>query len=161
MSDDITHSLFTMFRRFLIIALIAPQGGMGHKNLMISRPLSMCIAAALFLALAGCGSAPSSSARGASGPASIDVTTARSASGPIGTACLIHNRRLASQQRCGCVQAAADLTLSQSEQQRGVRFFSEPDLLQQIRQSDAPANERFWASWKAFSQTAEDLCRSS
>ena len=80
------------------------------------------------------------------------------ASGPIGTACLIHKRPGATPARCGCVQAAANNTLNQAQQQRSVLFFSEPGRLQDIRQSDAPANERLWEAWKRFAETAEALC---
>lgn len=91
-------------------------------------------------------------------PAAIDASTPRFAEGPIGTACKIHNRGQANTARCGCIQAAANLTLSQSQQQRSVRFFNEPELLQAVKLSDTPANERFWKEWAAFAETAENLC---
>ncbi|WP_227271684.1 hypothetical protein [Roseobacter weihaiensis] len=93
-------------------------------------------------------------------PASVE-NAPRFATGPIGAACLIHNRRVADQERCGCIQAAANLTLSQSDQQRAVRFFGEPELLQQIKLSDSPENERFWYAWAGFAETAETMCASS
>lgn len=80
------------------------------------------------------------------------------AEGAIGNACLVHRRTGATRSRCGCIQAAADLTLSQSEQQRGTAYFSDPGQLQDVRQSDSPANERFWQAWTRFAETAEALC---
>lgn len=80
------------------------------------------------------------------------------AAGPISTACLAHQRPRATPARCSCIQAAANNTLSQSQQKRSTLFFSEPGRLQDVRQSDAPANERFWAAWKQFAETAEKLC---
>jgi len=94
--------------------------------------------------------------------AQIDLASApRFAQGPVGTACKIHNRDVATARVCGCIQAAADMTLSQSQQQRAVRFFAEPELLQQMKLSDTPANERFWKSWARFAETAELLCESA
>ncbi|MEP2640821.1 hypothetical protein [Roseobacter sp.] len=80
------------------------------------------------------------------------------ASGPIGAACLAHQRKGATRARCGCVQAAANQTLSAEQQQRSVRFFSEPGQLQDVRQSSAPGNERFWDAWKQFADRATLLC---
>ncbi|WP_295316521.1 hypothetical protein [Roseobacter sp.] len=53
------------------------------------------------------------------------------------------------------------MTLSQADQQRGVRFFSEPELLNEIKVSDSVANEAFWDRWDRFSETAERLCGSA
>jgi hypothetical protein len=110
--------------------------------------------------VAACGDAPKTAPSTIKvAPAEINASTARFASGPIATACLIHDRRGASKARCGCVQAAANLTLSQAQQQRSSRFFNEPELLQAIKLSDTPENERFWAVWAAFAETAEELCK--
>ncbi len=123
----------------------------------------MQAAAAAFamLALSACGSGGSApAARTASPVAPVELASVpRFAQGPVGTACTIHNRKRANAQRCGCIQAAADLTLSQSQQQRAVRFFAEPELLQQMKLSDTPANERFWDAWAQFAETAELMCR--
>lgn len=89
----------------------------------------------------------------------VDISSApRFAQGPLATACNIHNRRTANAEQCGCIQAAANLTLSQAEQQRAVRFFSEPELLQSVKLSDTPENERFWYRWARFAETAERMC---
>ena len=78
--------------------------------------------------------------------------------GPIAKACTVGDRRAASQARCGCVQAAADRTLSQKQQQSSIIYFDDPGLLQTVRQSGARSNERFWADWTHFADTAEALC---
>lgn len=97
-------------------------------------------------------------ARGAA-PAQLELATAtRFAQGPVSTACRTHNRQSADASRCGCIQAAADLTLSQSQQKRGARFFADPELLQQMKLSDTPQDERFWDTWARFAETAELLC---
>ncbi|AVL53852.1 hypothetical protein CEP88_15415 [Roseobacter denitrificans] len=122
-----------------------------------SRVLRLGLAGALMLGLAACGGGGATPAPKTLTPVSLEGAQ-RFATGPIGTACNIHNRRTASQARCGCVQAAANLTLTQAEQQRSARFFAEPELLQQVKLSDSPASERFWYAWAAFAQTAEVLC---
>lgn len=114
--------------------------------------------------LAACSSAPAPRGTGGAQSQSVSFdtgTVSRFATGPIGTACLIHDRRNASRALCGCVQAAADMTLSQADQQRGVRFFSEPEMLNEIKVSDSVANEAFWDRWDRFSETAERLCGSA
>ena len=84
---------------------------------------------------------------------------ARFASGPILTACTRQPISGATRARCGCVQAAANLTLSPSDQQRGARFFEDTEVLQAMKISDTPANERFWDRWERFAETAESMCR--
>ncbi|MBW4707118.1 hypothetical protein KX928_04895 [Roseobacter sp. YSTF-M11] len=115
-------------------------------------------AGGLLLLLACGGTAPDrrSADTGISDPQAIPVSFA---SGPIGTACLVHDRPNATRARCGCIQAVADRTLTQQQQKRSVVYFSDPGLLQDVRQSDAPGNARFWEAWKNFAETAETVCR--
>lgn len=120
-----------------------------------ARPLG---ALALAVFLAACGGSREPAPRIA--VAEIDLQGAnRFAEGPINTACTIHYRRTGKAQKCGCIQAAANRTLSQAQQQRAVRFFAEPELLQRIKLSDTPPDERFWEDWARFAETAEALCR--
>jgi hypothetical protein len=81
------------------------------------------------------------------------------ATGPIGSACLSDQRAQSSRARCGCIQAVADATLSDSQQRRATAYFDDPGSLQEVRQSDNPGNERFWSDWTRFADTAEQLCR--
>lgn len=119
--------------------------------------LRLGLAGAVMLGLAACGGGGANTQPNTLTPVTLEGAQ-RFATGPIGAACNVHNRRTASKARCGCVQAAANLTLSQSEQQRSARFFAEPELLQQVKLSDSPASERFWYAWAAFAETAETLC---
>lgn len=80
------------------------------------------------------------------------------ASGPISSACRSAGRKQASRERCGCVQAVADRSLSAGEQRRGAAFFRDPQKAQDTRQSDNASNERFWLNWKAYSAEAAKLC---
>lgn len=83
------------------------------------------------------------------------------ATGPLQQACMADSRKAASSARCGCIQAAANQSLSAADQRRGVKYFSDPHALQQVRQSDNPSNERFWKAWKAFGQDAATMCANS
>lgn len=80
--------------------------------------------------------------------------------GTIEHACMNGGRKAANHMLCGCIQAAADLTLSRSEQRRAARFFKDPHKAQQTRQSSRTSDERFWRSYKAFGRTAEIHCGS-
>lgn len=81
------------------------------------------------------------------------------ASGPISSACMASDRRARSRALCGCIQAAADQTLSRSEQRRAVAFYKDPHSAQEIRQSDRANDERFWKAYRAYGDRAERLCR--
>jgi hypothetical protein len=48
--------------------------------------------------------------------------------------------------------------LSRSDQLKAVGFFEQPELLQRIKLSDTPENERFWYAWARFAETAERMC---
>ena len=80
------------------------------------------------------------------------------ASGPIQQACQAAGRKSASRARCGCIQAVADWTLSPQDQRRGAGYFSNPQALQDARQSDGTANARFWEAWKAYGREAAEFC---
>ncbi|MCV3274350.1 hypothetical protein [Roseobacter sinensis] len=120
------------------------------------RPSLFCV----ILVLSACGGRSPAPSQPIVSPPPLPVAgaPAQFATGPIGTACLVHRRPGATRERCGCIQAAANQTLSPSQQQRSVRFFSEPGLLQDIRQSDNPANRTFWETWNRFADTAETFC---
>ncbi|MCO6381325.1 MAG: hypothetical protein JXQ91_18650 [Vannielia sp.] len=66
--------------------------------------------------------------------------------------------RGASRSLCSCIQRVADFELSRSEQKKGAKFFKEPQLAQDTRQSDHPGNEVFWKKWKKFGVTAAASC---
>ncbi len=120
-------------------------------------PIRFLVGSAFFAALSACDSGSSAPGRIELAEVSIEGAP-RFAAGPVATACNIHNRGTANRQKCGCIQAAADLTLSQAQQQRSTRFFTEPELLQAVKLSDTPQNERFWYEWERFAETAERMC---
>ena len=73
-------------------------------------------------------------------------------------ACLSSDRGAGQRGLCGCIQDAANRTLSQKDQKLAASFFKEPDKAQRIRQSDSRNHERFWDRYKNFAQTAETYC---
>lgn len=113
----------------------------------------MVIALFALSALAACGGgATNYTTRGAYAPTQLHAT------GPLQRACMSQGRKAASSQRCGCIQAVANQKLSPAEQKRGVKAFSDPHKVQVWRQSDRSADNAFWASWKAFGQSASRVC---
>ena len=61
---------------------------------------------------------------------------------------------------CGCIQDAANLTLTTKDQRLAATFFADPDRAQEIRQSKRSSHEVFWQRYKNFGQTAELFCNS-
>ncbi len=94
----------------------------------------------------------------AAAPATV-TRVAPVASGPISQACLSSNREARSRALCGCIQYAANETLTSSQQNRAVTFYSDPAAAQSIRQSDRASDERFWDAYRAYEERAETICR--
>ena len=87
------------------------------------------------------------------------ATTAPAAlAGPIELACLRSDRAAANRSLCGCIQNVADRVLTGREQRLAAKFFKDPHLSQEVRQSDRASDEAFWLRYKAFGATAEANC---
>ncbi|MGB3406191.1 MAG: hypothetical protein WBA67_01730 [Jannaschia sp.] len=115
-------------------------------------PIKLSFLLAAMLVLSACGG-------GGYRSGGTDVVVARSyATGPLQTACLRSDRRAANRQLCGCVQAAANATLSGGDQTKAVRFFKDPHLAQEVRQSDRASDEAFWKRYRSFVDVAERSC---
>ena len=78
--------------------------------------------------------------------------------GELAKACIAADRSAASPRLCSCVQNVANQTLNSSDQALAVRFFSDPQLAQDTRQSDNRGSEAFWQRYKAFSNAARRSC---
>ncbi len=105
------------------------------------------------LALAGCG--------GGGPRETVRAPVARAvplSSGPISRACMVSGREGRSARLCGCIQAAADLSLTPAQQRRAVGFYADPHLAQEARQSDRPADEQFWIAYVNYGRRAEEMC---
>lgn len=79
--------------------------------------------------------------------------------GVIERACLSSDRAAGNRALCGCIQDAADLTLSGGDQRRAATFFKDPHKAQVVRQSDNSRDEAFWLRYREFGATAESFCR--
>lgn len=80
------------------------------------------------------------------------------ATGVIERACVKSDRSAATRTACNCIQDVANIKLSRAEQKFAAKFFSDPHLSQEIRQSDHPSNERFWKKYKEFGTVAARNC---
>ncbi|MCV6825213.1 MULTISPECIES: hypothetical protein [Halocynthiibacter] len=78
----------------------------------------------------------------------------------IENACNSSGRKAANRALCGCIQDAADMILTRSDQRKAAKFFKDPHQAQVIRQSSKASDERFWLRYKEFGQTAETFCSS-
>ncbi|NIY77998.1 hypothetical protein HCZ23_00740 [Celeribacter sp. HF31] len=78
--------------------------------------------------------------------------------GAIERACMSSDRAANNRALCGCIQQAADLTLSNSDQRQAAKFFKNPQKAQDIRQSDNSSHEAFWRRYKVFGETAAQYC---
>ena len=86
------------------------------------------------------------------------LTSSIAHAGLIERACMKSDRQAASRALCGCIQDVADATLTSGDQKLAAKFFKDPHMAQEIRQSDRSSHERFWKKYKAFGQTAETYC---
>lgn len=80
------------------------------------------------------------------------------AAGMIERACMKSDRQAANRALCGCIQDAADITLTGSDQKLAAKFFKNPQMAQDIRQSDRRGHEIFWERYKSFGETADTYC---
>jgi hypothetical protein len=78
--------------------------------------------------------------------------------GPIERACLSSGRSAANRALCACIQNAANLTLTRSDQSMAARFFRDPERAQAIRSSDSRSHDAFWERYTGFGATAEAMC---
>lgn len=79
------------------------------------------------------------------------------AGGKIERACNKSDRQ-ASRSTCKCIQRVANNELSRTDQKLAAKFFKDPQLAQDTRQSDNAGKERFWKRYKNFGNTARETC---
>ena len=92
-------------------------------------------------------------------PMSVMTAPTAEAGSTIERACMKSNRRAASKPLCGCIQRVADQMLTRRDQKMAAKFFSDPHRAQEMRQSDREAHEAFWKRYKAFGQSAGNICK--
>ena len=79
--------------------------------------------------------------------------------GVINRACLKSDRSAATPTLCRCIQKVANATLSRSERRKASKFFRDPHMAQEVRQSDRRGDEEFWKRYRAFGERAQTTCR--
>jgi hypothetical protein len=72
-----------------------------------------------------------------------------------------NSQRNAEPSICSCIQKVADIKLSRRDQKQAAKFFTDPQLAQDTRQSDNPSKEQFWLRYKAFGVLAAENCSTS
>ena len=77
--------------------------------------------------------------------------------GPIERACMASDRG-GNRSLCGCIQQAADMTLSGGDQRRAAKFFKDPEAAHATWVSQTASDDAFWERYKSFGQTAEAYC---
>ena len=78
----------------------------------------------------------------------------------IKNACMGSDRAGGNYALCGCIQDAANRTLTNSDQRLAATFFNNPHRAQEIRQSNRRSHEVFWERYRNFGNAAETFCRS-
>ena len=86
------------------------------------------------------------------------ASAAMVSAGTIERACNKSDRKAANRALCGCIQDVADATLSNKDQSLAAKFFKDPHMAQEIRQSDRSSHEAFWKRYKEFGATAKTYC---
>jgi hypothetical protein len=89
----------------------------------------------------------------------VTVSGGAASATQIERACLTSDRPGTSRVICGCIQDAANLTLSSKDQRLAASFFRNPEKSQDIRKSDTREHDAFWERYQNFGQTAEAFCR--
>jgi hypothetical protein len=89
--------------------------------------------------------------------AGFPLMTTHALAGPIERACMSSDRG-GNRSLCGCIQQAADMTLSGGDQRRAAKFFSDPDRAHATWVSQSASDDAFWDRYQSFGQTAEAYC---
>lgn len=87
----------------------------------------------------------------------LPAVTGSAQAGPIQQACMTSDRG-GDRSLCVCIQQAADMTLSGSDQRRAAKFFKNPEAAHLTWVSQRPSDDAFWERYKSFGQTAEAYC---
>tara|TARA_R110002111_G_C5714167_1_gene347029 strand:+ start:147 stop:449 length:303 start_codon:yes stop_codon:yes gene_type:complete len=78
-------------------------------------------------------------------------------SGKIERACNSSQRNV-SASTCSCIQSVANTKLTGRDQTLAAKFFKDPQMAQETRQSDRRSSEAFWQRYKAFGSAAAQNC---
>ena len=87
----------------------------------------------------------------------LPAVSGAAVAGPIQKACMASDRG-GDRTLCSCIQQAADMILSGSDQRRAAKFFKDPEAAHVTWVSQKPSDDAFWERYKSFGQTAEAYC---
>ncbi|WP_295073084.1 hypothetical protein [Tabrizicola sp.] len=93
----------------------------------------------------------------AAAAAFLPVMSSVAIAGPIERACMASDRG-GNRSLCGCIQQAADQTLSGGDQRRAAKFFKDPEAAHSTWVSQSQSDDAFWDRYKSFGQTAQAYC---
>ncbi|MBI6630156.1 hypothetical protein JAO82_09720 [Pontibaca sp. S1109L] len=83
---------------------------------------------------------------------------APASAGAIDRACRQSDRGASAPQLCGCLQAVANTTLKRSEHRRVAKFFKDPHMAQEVRQSNRRPDADFWLRYRSFGEQVRQVC---
>lgn len=83
---------------------------------------------------------------------------APASAGVIDRACRQTDRGASAPQLCGCLQSVANSTLKRSEHRRIAKFFKDPHMAQEVRQSGRRPDADFWLRYRTFGERAQQVC---
>jgi hypothetical protein len=86
------------------------------------------------------------------------VPMTMTSAGSIERACNKMDRKAATRSACSCIQRVANRNLSRKDQKLAAKFFHDPHLAQETRQSNSSSKERFWKRYKAWGEKANQSC---
>ena len=87
----------------------------------------------------------------------LPLMSGAASAGPIERACMASDRG-GNRSLCGCIQQAADMTLSGGDQRRAAKFFKDPEVAHATWISQSSSDDAFWERYKQFGATAEATC---
>ena len=93
----------------------------------------------------------------AAAAAFLPIMSSVAIAGPIERACMASDRG-GNRSLCGCIQQAADQTLSGGDQRRAAKFFKDPEAAHSTWVSQSQSDDAFWDRYKSFGQTAQAYC---
>ncbi|WP_212525101.1 hypothetical protein [Actibacterium sp. MT2.3-13A] len=93
------------------------------------------------------------------GAVAVVMAASTAQAGVIENACLTSNRDAANRNLCGCIQEAANLTLTKGDQKLAASFFRDPHKAQVVRQSANRGHAAFWERYQNFGATAQAFCK--
>jgi len=88
----------------------------------------------------------------------LSVAATAASAGPIERACRSSEKAAGNRALCNCIQSVANVTLNGRDQRLAAKFFSEPQMAQDVRMSKTEYHDQFWKRYEQFGATATAAC---